>query len=520
MTAALRLSSESLARLQSPGAAVEPPLLAADELSLGIVHFGIGAFHRAHQAVYTERAAAAEGETRWGILGVTGRTDTVARQLRPQDCLYGVLEKSASDTRLRLISSVRDVAWPGRDSEKVVQTLAAPTTHLATLTITEKGYLRAPDGRIDLTLPAVLHDLALIDAELHGGAPDDDSDDASDDARASQTPIGLLVRGLARRHRDGVDAFSVVSCDNMVDNGGVTRRLVESLVAALPVGEKSEAFRRWLAASVTFPSTMVDRIAPATTDADRAEAFALLGLQDDALVVAEPFSQWVIEDDFAGPRPAWQKAGAILTEDVAPYEMVKLRTLNATHSLLAWLGALSGHRTIASAVGDERLRALAVGVIDDDILPTLTAPAGIDLAEYRDSVLERFANPSLAHTTAQVAMDGSQKLPVRILGTVADRLATGATPRGLALVVAAWIGYVAASTASGGHTLDDPIATVLQRAVGSATELREHPDAVVGRMLALREVFPAEVGESSAFRAAVVAQLETVQRLTGSRATG
>ncbi|WP_157509651.1 mannitol dehydrogenase family protein [Leifsonia sp. Root4] len=517
MTAALRLSSETLARLQRPGTAVELPLLTADELSLGIVHFGIGAFHRAHQAVYTERAAAAEGETHWGILGVTGRTDAVALQLQPQDCLYGVLEKSASDTRLQLVSSVRDVAWPRRDSEQVVATLAASTTHLATLTITEKGYLRAPDGRIDLSLPAVVHDLALIDAELSGAALESGADGGG---AASQTPIGLLVRGLARRHRNGVGAFSVVSCDNMVDNGGVTRRLVESLAAALPAGAEAAAFRRWLAASVTFPSTMVDRIAPATTDADRAEALELLGLQDDALVVAEPFSQWVIEDDFAGPRPAWQKAGAILTEDVAPYEMVKLRTLNATHSLLAWLGALSGHRTIASAVGDERLRALAVGVIDDDILPTLTAPAGIDLAEYRDSVLERFANPSLAHTTAQVAMDGSQKLPVRILGTVADRLAAGATPRGLALVVAAWIGYVAASTAPGGHTLDDPIAAQLQSTVGSETELREHPDAVVGRMLALPAVFPAEVGDSLAFREAVVAQLVTVQQLTGSRATG
>ncbi len=518
MTAPLRLSNETLAQLQNRESAVELPLLAADELSLGIVHFGIGAFHRAHQAVYTERAAAAESETRWGILGVTGRTDAVARQLQPQDCLYGVLEKSASDTRLQLISSVRDVAWPGRDSEKVVATLAASTTHLATLTITEKGYLRAPDGRIDLTLPAVLHDLALIDAELRGAAPDESGADAG--GAASQTPIGLLVRGLARRHRNRGGAFSVVSCDNMVDNGGVTRRLVESLVAALPDGEAVEGFRRWLAASATFPSTVVDRIAPATTDADRAEALALLGLRDDALVVAEPFSQWVIEDDFAGPRPAWEKAGAILTADVAPYEMVKLRTLNATHSLLAWLGALSGHRTIASAVGDERLRALAVGVIDDDILPTLTAPAGIDLGEYRDSVLERFANPSLAHTTAQVAMDGSQKLPVRILGTVADRLAAGATPRGLALVVAAWISYVAASTSPGGHALDDPIAAVLQNAVGSETELREYPDAVVGRMLALRAVFPAEVGESVVFREAVVAQLATVRKLTVRQLAG
>ncbi|WP_022886641.1 mannitol dehydrogenase family protein [Glaciibacter superstes] len=475
---------------------------------IGIVHFGIGAFHRAHQAVFTEDAAAATGENHWGILGVTGRTAGVAKQLLPQDCLYGVLIKGASETELRLIGSVRDVAWPGEDSEKVAEALASPHVHLATLTITEKGYLRAPDGSIDLTLPAVQHDLDLIGREL--------ADEP--ELPASRTPIGLLVRGLARRQRHGGEPFSVVSCDNLVENGEITGRLVSSLVDALEPGTAQRELTAWLAASVTFPSTMVDRIAPATTDADRAEALALLGLRDEALVVAEPFAQWVIEDNFAGPRPAWERAGAILADDVAPYERVKLRVLNATHSLLAWLGALSGYRTIAEAVADEQLRSVAMRVIDEDILPTLTAPDGIDLEEYRDSVLERFANPNLAHTTAQVAMDGSQKLPNRLLGTVADRLGAGVVPQGLALVLAAWIAYVASSMREGAPVLDDPAADRLHAAVGTADAVIDDPGGVIDRVFALGDIFPAAIAGSEPFRSAVREQLATVRELVAASA--
>lgn len=502
-----RLDIERLAAL-SPGEAVTLSPLDPRTITIGIVHFGIGAFHRAHQAVYTEDAAATAGETRWGILGVTGRTDAVARQLVPQDCLYGVLVKGADETRLRLISSVRDVAWPGEDSGKVVDALASAATQLATLTITEKGYLRAAGGGMDLTIDAVTHDLDLIAREL----ADAQSNDAASHRleEPSRTPIGLLVRGLARRFRAGGEPFSVVSCDNLAHNGAVTRELVHSLAAALPDGE---GFRAWLAASVTFPSTMVDRIAPATTQVDRDEALALLGLADEALVVAEPFRQWVIEDDFAGDRPRWELAGAILADDVAPYEMVKLRILNATHSLLAWLGALRGHRTIAQAVADDVLRTIALRVIDDDVLPTLSAPNGIDLVEYRDSVLERFANPNLAHTTAQVGMDGSQKLPNRLLGTVADRLAAGAVPHGLALVLAAWISYIASTGDEGGPSLDDPLADRLRSAVPSTAALRAQPVRAVADILSIAEVFPAAIRDAEQFAESVVTQLEAVRRL-------
>jgi len=538
---ASRLSARSLGALAGAAAAsdaavgaaapaVAGPRVDPATLSIGIVHFGIGAFHRAHQAVFTEDAAAASGDTRWGILGVTGRSDAVVRQLRPQDCLYGVLERSADATNLRLIGSVRDVAWPGIDSDRIAERLAHPDTHIATLTITEKGYTRAPDGDVDLGLDSVRDDVAIVRRELAGetGLP------------ASKTPLGLLVRGLARRFLAGGAPFTVVPCDNLMHNGPSTRRLVLSLAAAAGVAgleagtgvvaragldtlvprysTTGGAFVGWLEASVSFPSTMVDRIVPATTDRDRDLAADLLGLRDEALVVAEPFKQWVIEDTFAGPRPAWERAGAILTPDVAPYERVKLRVLNGTHSLLAYLGALKGLKTIEQAVADVRLRGAVLGVLNDDVLPTLDAPAGIDLAQYRDSVLERFANPNLAHTTRQVAMDGSQKLPFRFLSTAADRLAAGQVPRGIALAVAAWITYIASTADAGGPALDDPLAAVLQEAVGTSAALTADPGAVVESVFAIHEVFAevfrSESQTSAGFRAAVVEAFPMVRALT------
>lgn len=497
----------ALAINPAPGADVSGPLVDPSALSIGIVHFGIGAFHRAHQAVFTEDAAAASGDTRWGILGVTGRSDAVVRQLRPQDCLYGVLERGADATSLRLVGSVREVAWPGTESERVAEVIASPGTHLATLSITEKGYLRAPNGEIDLSLDSVRHDLDVIGRELAG----------EDALPASLTPLGLLVRGLARRFRQGGEPFTVVPCDNLIDNGPTTRRLVASIVAAISHPRSAgtvAAFAAWLAASVTFPSTMVDRITPATTEADRVLATDLLGLRDEALVVAEPFKQWVIEDHFAGPRPAWELAGAILTSDVAPYERVKLRVLNGTHSLLAYLGALKGHETIAEAVADAPLREAVLRVLNDDILPTLTAPDGLDLVEYRDSVLQRFANPNLAHTTRQVCMDGSQKLPFRFLRTAADRLAGGKVPTGIAFALAAWVTYIASTSDPGGPHLDDPLAGALRAAIGSSDVLEADRSGAIARLFAIGEIFPREVGSSLPFQGAVVAALPAVRALT------
>jgi fructuronate reductase len=456
-------------------------------LSTGIVHFGVGAFHRAHQAVYTEDAAAATGDTRWGILGVTGRSARVAEQLGPQDGLYSVLTKARDSSSLRVMGSMRRVVFPETDTEDVLRTLAAESVHLASLTITEKGYPRTLQGGLDLGNAGVAADVEALKAELSGRGT----------AGAARTPLGLLARGLARRHATSGAPFAVVCCDNLVSNGSVTRGLVMALAEAAG----AEGMLEWLGTAVTFPSTMVDRIVPATTEANRREAEQVLGVRDEGLVVAEPFGQWVIEDNFAGPRPAWERAGATLTDDVGVFEVAKLRMLNATHSLLAYLGALRGYPTIAEAVADEALLNEARNLQRNDVIPTLTAPPGLDLHEYGDSILDRFANPNLGHTTIQVAMDGSQKLPVRILGTVADRLAAGEVPYSAAKMLAAWMVFIYRGRDVNGKALplDDPMAEALREsAAGSETGLSD-------RLLGLEAIFPEGVSAHGEFRVAVAA---------------
>lgn len=488
-----RLSRQTLAALDTRhlAPAVRRPAVDPGAVGIGIVHLGLGAFHRAHQAVFTEDAAAATGELGWGILGVTQRSARVVEQLAPQDGLYGVLTKGTDETSLRLVGPLRGVSFPGTDTARVLEAIAAPTTHVVTLTVTEKGYRRAADGGPDLADPDLAADLDSLAAELRGGSPE---------VPPARSPLGLLLRGLATRRQRDSGPLTVVCCDNLAENGAVLARLVGATLDTVPGGD---ALRAWIESSVRFPGTMVDRIVPATTDAHRDEARALLGLSDAGLVVGEPFTQWVIEDAFAGPRPAWERAGATLTGDVAPYERAKLRVLNASHSTLAYLGVLRGYATIAQAVADPDLSAAVRALVDDDVLPTLVAPDGLDLPAYRDDVLARFANPNTGHTTVQVAMDGSQKLPQRLLGTVRDRLAAGSVPTAAATTVAAWIAYVRATTQGELEVdgrriaLDDPLAPALAAAAAGPL------DTLADRMLDVRAVFGEDLRDSTAFRSAV-----------------
>jgi fructuronate reductase len=484
----------ALERLTAARLADLPPAVAAPpydprELTTGVVHLGIGAFHRAHQAVLTQDAMAASGDARWGVLGVTQRSRGVVDQLVPQDGLYGVLTKGAGSSSLRVVGVHTGVAFPGEQTARVVAALAAPTTHVVTLTVTEKGYRIAAGGGLDVADADVAADLAAVA-------------DPAADASAARTPVGLLLRGLAARHRADAGPLTVVSCDNLASNGHVLARLVAD--ALDHTGH--DALRAWVEASVRFPATMVDRIVPATTPAHHAEAEGLLGLRDAGLVVAEPFTQWVIEDAFAGPRPAWELAGATLAADVEPFERAKLRILNAVHSTLAYRGALRGLTTIADAVADPDLLAASRALVDEDVLPTLEAPPGVDLRAYRDQVLARMANPATGHTTRQVASDGSAKLPQRLLGTVRDRLAAGAVPHAAAGTLAAWIAYVRAVTGDGlvldGRrvTLDDPRASAL------ADAARGPVDGLADRFLALHDVL-GDLSDSRELRDAVAAAL-------------
>jgi fructuronate reductase len=480
-----RLGLETLALVE----AGHRPRVDPRALRTGIVHLGIGAFHRAHQAVLTEDAVAAAGGD-WGICGVTQRSRDVLEQLGPQDGLYSVLEHGEGGTCLRVVGAVRDLLFAAEEPERLTAAIAAPSTRVVTLTVTEKGYRHDPaTGRLRLADPGIAADLA-------GGAP-------------PTTVVGRLVRGLQARRAADAGPVTLLSCDNLPSNGEVLRGLVADFCAALPTVE-GEALAQWIAESVRFPSSMVDRIVPATTDDDRAEAAKLLGLEDRGVVVTEPFRQWVVENDFAAGRPAWERAGAVLTADVAPYEAMKLRLLNGSHSTLAYLGALAGHAYVADAIRDEGIAGVVAHLMADEVTPTLAVPDGFDVAAYRQELLERFRNTALRHRTVQIAMDGTQKLPQRLLGTIADRLAAGARPRLACLGVAAWMRYVSAARAEDGTPLpvDDPLADRLRELTASAGT----PAAVAEALLSLEEVFGAELPADPTFRELVVDGLENLTR--------
>ncbi|MEV1293679.1 mannitol dehydrogenase family protein [Pseudonocardia sp. NPDC049635] len=398
----------------------EPP-------TTGIVHIGLSNFHRAHQAVHTAAALATEPGP-WGVLGVAPRSAAVADALVAQDLRYTVVEISPEGERARVPAVHTGAVVAARDPEPVLAALAEPDTRIVSLTVTEGGYTIDPrTGGIDLDHPGVRADLA----------------------GATSTAIGLLARGLLRRARRHGAPISVLSCDNLLANGEVTGRLVRGFADALPAGERTDLLG-YLdhAGAVSFPNSMVDRIVPATTDATRAAALRLTGTADAVPVPAEPFSMWVLQDAFAAGRPAWEAPGhgvpgAVFTDDVAGYELLKLRLLNGTHSLLAYLGALAGEDLIARSVARPSIRAAAGRVLHGDYRPTVRVPEGLDVEAYAGQLFTRWSNVALGHRTRQVGSDGSLKLAQRIPGPAAEHLAAGAMPHHLALTVAGWLACVA-----------------------------------------------------------------------------
>jgi fructuronate reductase len=436
------------------------------------VHLGVGAFHRAHQAVLTEDAMWATGDTRWGITAVTQRSRTVIDQLGPQDGLFTLTRRGPGAGAMRVISSIREVLAGQDEPEQVIERIGAPGTTVVTMTVTEKGYRIDPrSGGLNLHDPQIQEDLA--------GAP-------------ARTAIGQITRGLQQRHRTGAGAINVVSCDNLPANGALTRTLVTDFIAALPSNE-ADPLHAWVEENVAFPDTMVDRMVPATTAADLDAVEQELGLRDEGAVVAEPFFQWVLEDRFAADRPRWEDAGALLTADVAGWEAAKLRLLNASHSLLAYLGLATGKSTIAEAVAEDAFHTACRRMMAEDVLPTLDLPAGLDGQQYTAKVLQRFANPALGHTTAKVGNDGSQKLGPRLLSTITEALAAGHPPRWAALAVAAWMHRVATAPA---NELDDPLAPQLKVSLPASAGAADVVQALLGRT----EIFTPELAANTIFR--------------------
>ncbi|WP_223937265.1 mannitol dehydrogenase family protein [Arthrobacter sp. StoSoilB5] len=434
----------------------------------GIVHLGLGAFARAQTAVYTEDAMLAGGDFSWGIVGVTQRSATVARQLAPQDGLFTVVEKGECAAPLRVVSSIVETI-SGRDNpQDVVDRIAATTTRIVTLTITEKGYRFDPrTGSLDLADPEVQADLA---------------------GRPPLTAIGQIARGLQQRSRTGAGPITVLSCDNLPANGELTATLVRGFAAGLPDPERAPLLA-WLDGNATFPSTMVDRMVPATTESDLDAVERELGLRDEAAVVAEPFKQWVIEDNFASGRPPWEDSGALFSTEVAAWEAAKLRLLNASHSMLAYLGLAVEKETINDAVAETALFKATRSMILTEALPAITLPEGLDGERYCEEVLRRFANPALGHTTAKVGSDGSQKIGLRLLPTLRGTFDAGREPRWATLAVAAWMYRVATAAPT---DLNDPLAAQLQ----SALPATRTADTVVPALLGFRPIFDQDLARN------------------------
>jgi fructuronate reductase len=399
---------------------VKRPQVDPRDLTPRILHFGLGAFHRAHQAVYTETAAARSGE-RWGIVDVAPRAEAAVTAMREQDCLYSVTDRVPGALTTRAVGSVIEALLMGRDDARVDALVASEQVSVVTLTVTEKGYHRRSDsGLLDTAVPAVAADLA---ATATDGTP-------------LSTVIGRLSAGLVARHRAGGAPVTVISCDNMAGNGSALAGVVRGFVEASSWIDR-DAILNWMSGSVSFPATIVDRIVPATTAEDRNLASAALGLRDEMPVLGEPYRQWVLEDAFVTDRPRWELDGAAFVPDVAPYQLMKLRLLNGSHSAMAYLGLAAGCRTVAEVLATDWGERL-VRRFGTEVAPTLP-DAGPDASAYVGELVVRFRNPSMHHLLRQIGSDGSLKIPERWLGALRQLRGAGASTPALELALAAWV---------------------------------------------------------------------------------
>lgn len=448
------------------------PTYSRSKLVPRIVHLGFGAFHRAHQAVYADILATSHdsdwGYTEVNLIGGEQQIDDLKRQ----DNLYTVAEMSADVWTARVVGVVKEALHAQVDGlETVLSRMCEPQVAIVSLTITEKGYCHSPASG------ELMHDHPLIVADL--AAP-----------QQPKSAVGVVVEALARRKAAGLPAFSVMSCDNMPENGHVTRNVVIALARARNAG-----LAGWIEKNVTFPSTMVDRIVPAVTAETLDKIEQLTGVRDSAGVACEPFRQWVIEDNFVAGRPEWEKAGAELVADVVPFEEMKLRMLNGSHSFLAYLGYLAGYQHINDCMEDANYRATARALMLNHQAPTLKVK-GVDLAHYADMLIARYSNPALRHRTWQIAMDGSQKLPQRMLDPVRWHLVKGSDFSLLALGIAGWMRYVGGVDEQGAVIeVSDPLLATIQQAVQQS----EEGEARVRALLGIEAIFGNELPHEKAF---------------------
>jgi fructuronate reductase len=450
----------------------------------GIVHLGIGAFHRGHQAVYTQHAMQKAGGD-WHIVGVSLRSANVAKQLAPQDGLFTLVERGDSD-RQEIISTVTNVLVASDSPARVLEIMGSPNIHIVTLTITEKGYCHDPaSGLLNLEHPDIKHDLRCLDAPC--------------------TAIGFIVAAIQRRVVNKMPPLTIISCDNLPDNGALLKDMVLAFATQISTDLATTIDKQY-----SFPCTMVDRIVPATTADAIAQQSQKLGYLDEAMILTEPFSQWIIEDKFVGPRPAWDDAGALLVEDVRAFETMKLRLLNGSHSAIAYLGYLAHKTFVADFMQIPVFAEFVSYLMTKELLPSVDVPADICIEDYCNNLLIRFSNPHLHHRTYQIAMDGSQKLPQRLLNPLRFAIENRCDYSGICYVIAAWMHYVCGVDMQGESiNIQDPLANEL---VKIAQQNSHSVQDTVSALLSFESVFGKDLNKNVQLQKKLCDCLSTLQK--------
>ncbi|CAA6679878.1 MULTISPECIES: mannitol dehydrogenase family protein [unclassified Lentimonas] len=463
----IQLNSTNIGKLDTR---IQVPRYDRQAVSQSIMHVGVGGFHRAHQAVYTDDLLNQGGDPSWGYCGV-GLLKHDARMhevMQTQDCLYTVVERSSQGNTARVIGSIGDFVYAPDNPEKVIEQMASPNTRIVSMTITEGGYYFDSNGELDTQHADLQRDLA--------------------NPHTPSCSFGYLLEALDRRRQRGLQPFTIMSCDNIQGNGSVAKKML-SAYAEL----RDPTLRNWMDANCLFPNSMVDRITPATTDELRAIVQDEFGIEDAWPVMTEPFKQWVIEDHFVQGRPQWEDVGAQMTEDVLPYELMKLRLLNGTHQALCYIGLLLGKELVHETMEDADIRTLCWKMMDDEATPTLSPVPGIDLADYKNSVIERFANPAIRDQLSRISIYGSAGLPSFVLPSITAQLKRGGSIKMLSFVIASWFRFLNGQDDSGkAMPMLDPMADALRERVKAAgTDARP--------LLAMREVFSESLANEPVF---------------------
>jgi mannitol 2-dehydrogenase len=453
----VKLSSNTLAKLP---AAIAVPTYDRAALKGGVLHIGIGNFHRAHQAAYLDDLFLGGRDLDWAIVGagVRAADEAMRAKLQEQDWLTTIVEQEANATKVRVTGSMIDFIKPG-DVAALLAALDRPEIRIVSLTITEGGYYISPaTQKFDVAHPDIVADAKNIEAP--------------------RTAFGIILAGLMRRRAAGAAPFTVMSCDNIPGNGHVTQNAVAGLADLI-----DPELGRWVRTEIAFPNSMVDRITPATSDRERAILKDKYGVEDNWPVFCEEFRQWVMEDNFPAGRPALETVGVTFTDDVAPYELMKLRILNGGHAAIAYPSALLDIHFVHEALEDPQVRAFLEKLTRDEIMPTVPPPPGVSLEDYRTLIERRFANPKIGDTISRLCLDGSNRQPKFVLPAVLDRLEASASVKGLTLVSALWCRYCAGTTESGKPIPpNDPSWDRIQAAAKAA---RQDPKA----FLAMRDIF-------------------------------